>query len=199
LITPKNKTIFTLAALGFLIIHFTATFFYVAPPSWTGERFKNYSNYYMLPLFHQSWSLFAPSPPMVNKKVNLKIMDEKGNINTEILFDDFIKWHDKVRMGASGRFVMLRGNTLHSVYATYEHLKSTVKDPFIRLSQFRSSATGKTYRHLVKNWVEYKYPELKNENYKVESEIVFENYKNYILTDKYESDTLKITYGFKNK
>jgi len=181
LITTKNRNIFTVAAIGFLVLHFTATFFYVAPPSWTGERFKIYSNYYMLPLFHQSWSLFAPSPPMVNKKVNLKITKEDGKVYSVVLFDDFIQWHEKVRMGASGRFVMLRGNTLHSVYATHYHIQQNVRDPFDRLNQFKESASGKTFRHMVKNWIEYRYPELKNENYKVNSQLIFENYSNYVL------------------
>lgn len=198
MITPKNKTIFTLAGLGLLFMHFSATFFYVAPPSWTGERLKIYSGYYILPLFHQSWSLFAPAP-MVNKKVTIDIISEDGKVIKEVFFDDMIDWHEKVRMGASGRFVMLRGNTLHSVYSTYLHLKNNVKNPNQNISQFRESPSGKTFQHLIRKWVEYKYPELKKEKYKVKANLIFEDYRNFESNGTFVSDTFNITYVFKNK
>lgn len=198
MITPKNKTIFTLAGLGFLILHFTATFFYVAPQAWTGNRFKIYSGYYILPLFHQSWSLFAPAP-MVNKKVTIDIITSDGKVISEIFFNDFSDWHEKVRMGASGRFVLLRGNILHSVYSTFIHLKKNVKNPNQNIAQFRASPSGKTFQHLVKQWIEFRFPELKNERYKVKAQFIFEDYQNFENRKFFLSDTFNITYSFKNK
>lgn len=198
LINPKNKTIFTLAGLGFLFLHFSATFFYVAPPSWTGQRLKNYSGYYILPLFHQGWSLFAPAP-MVNKKVTIDIITKDSIVKSEVFFDEMIEWHNKVRMGASGRFVMLQGNTLHSVYQTFLYLKENVKNPNQNISQFKESVTGKTFQYLIRKWVEFKYPELKDDEYKIRAQLVFEDYQNFEEEGNFVSDTFNITYGFKNK
>ncbi len=196
MITPENKKYFSLAALAFLFIHFTCTFIYVAPWSWTGERLKIYSGYYMLPLFHQSWSLFAPSPPMINKKVVVKIIDENGNEREEIFMNDFKESHNSVRIGASSRFVMLGGNTLHSVYATWEYLEKNVKDPRQKKIQFSESASGKSFKRLVSQWLRYKNPDW-NESYKYQVivEFTFENYSNYIADGKTKIRKFKI--GFK--
>lgn len=197
MITPKNKKIFTLAALGFLVLHFTATFFYVAPVSWTTQRFKNYSNLYMLPLFHQGWSLFAPSPPTVNKKTNLVIIFPDGRKQKEILFHDFMEAHHTYRAGISGRFSLLRGNTMHTFYDNYIHYKNYVKDPKKNMSYLKKSPGGKTLKHLIEKWVEYRYPELKNQNYRVEADMIFENYKDYLKTEQIKRDTVRMSFNYK--
>lgn len=196
MITPKNKTIFTLAALGFLVLHFTATFFYVAPLSWTGQRFKNYSNFYMLPLFHQGWSLFAPSPPMVNKKTNLTIVFPDGSQKEEVLFSDFVESHHTYRAGISGRFSLLRGNTMHTFYENYIHYQNYVKDPKKNLNYLKSSPGGKALKHLIGKWVEYRYPQLKDQSYQVKSELIFENYKDYLKEERIKRDTVHMQFNY---
>jgi hypothetical protein len=196
LINQKNKLIFSLAGISFLVIHFTATFFYVAPVEWTGNRLKSYSSFYILPLFHQQWSLFAPSPPTMNKKVKLTVTKENKETETVELFDNHQSWHDLIRFGASGRFILLKGNVLYSVHAEYAHYYELMKNKSDAVKELKKSMGGKAFKNLVKVWLENRFENLRDEKYRVDAEIIFENHKGTTEKRQMKSDTIHLIYQF---
>lgn len=72
---PKSKKTIRLLvvfALLFLFFHFVMTLVYCFPNRKVPETFRQVSNEYMVPFFHQGWQLFAPDVPLYFGKVYFK-------------------------------------------------------------------------------------------------------------------------------
>jgi hypothetical protein len=65
-----------------LIFHFVFIFIYASPFKTTNLKLSGYSQKYVYPLFHQSWSLFVPVP--TNK--NYLFVKTNNNSKWELLF-----------------------------------------------------------------------------------------------------------------
>nr|WP_255216322.1 DUF5819 family protein [Pseudenhygromyxa sp. WMMC2535] len=64
---PRIVTCLGLLALAF---HFTVTAIYINPISVIGLAWSTEINAYLEPLFRQRWSLFAPNPPMLDRRLD---------------------------------------------------------------------------------------------------------------------------------
>lgn len=61
--------------IGLLLWHFTMTLVYISPRNFFYPVVNTMSDAYMLPFFHQSWSLFAPDPPRYEKSLQYKVKE----------------------------------------------------------------------------------------------------------------------------
>ena len=51
------------------LLHVLLVFLYVAPPNVVSQRYSSQINSWILPLFEQSWRLFAPDPEAVTRQI----------------------------------------------------------------------------------------------------------------------------------
>ncbi|MBV1858158.1 MAG: hypothetical protein KUG77_07070 [Nannocystaceae bacterium] len=71
----------TLVCSSVLILHFVATCVFLMPLSILGVHFGSTVNRYMVPLFQQRWSLFAPDPPLRNVFLHFQCEQENGEMS----------------------------------------------------------------------------------------------------------------------
>lgn len=62
------------------IIHIYNTFIYNLPDNPYKEKHSKYSDFYMLPLFEQNWTLFAPTPVKTNNTINVRYADSEEQL-----------------------------------------------------------------------------------------------------------------------
>lgn len=65
--TPRNRTI----GIGLVLLHTALVLAYTLPKQLVPQRIQGVSVAYVRPLFHQSWQLFAPDPPMCSCEVEV--------------------------------------------------------------------------------------------------------------------------------
>lgn len=93
-----------LAGVGlvFLTIHFTATLIYLNPVSIVGLVWRQPVVSYLEPLFRQRWSLFAPEPPLLDRRLDYQC-DVDGEISEWVSrSDDLLDTHARTRFGPAG-------------------------------------------------------------------------------------------------
>ena len=73
---PRKTLVLTLSSIltAVLLFHFAIVFIYLSPDNPVRDRYWDWIERYMTPLFTQNWNLFAPNP--VNRHENLPIRFE---------------------------------------------------------------------------------------------------------------------------
>lgn len=82
----RGKRIFVVAAALFTAIHIFASFLWIAPASGLRQLFPGDSlQNYMIPMFGQSWSVFAPNPINGDYKLEIRavILEDGEEVETE--------------------------------------------------------------------------------------------------------------------
>ncbi|MEZ4936539.1 MAG: DUF5819 family protein [Crocinitomicaceae bacterium] len=102
--------------LGFLILHFSATFLFTSPlKNHENENIHYVVNGYMHPLFWQNWSLFVPAPKD-NKKIEIAFKEEKGYTEFKDPLENAYRVFKWLRYGPEGKIILGFDNTLWWVY-----------------------------------------------------------------------------------
>ena len=77
-VTPRFKRNIALTGAALFVLHFVVVVLYVLPHSWFPEPVNTATYHYMVPMFHQNWSIFAPEPPLTNDRLYYRVQDESG-------------------------------------------------------------------------------------------------------------------------
>lgn len=81
---PLAAKIFAVAVCLVLAWHFLATYTWNASPNATREAIGDKAlTAYMIPLFGQSWSVFAPNPGSTNQSLEVRALVDKDGVETE--------------------------------------------------------------------------------------------------------------------
>ena len=78
-----SKRIISISLVGALVFHFFLVLVYCSPVKLESSKLNLISQKYVYPLFHQSWSLFVPTPKVQNEiyvRVNVKNESKKWRI-----------------------------------------------------------------------------------------------------------------------
>lgn len=106
------KRFVSLACIGFIFLHFLFVVMYSSPLNKHTTKLNFYSKAYSYPFFHQSWSLFAPTP---TKKTALHV--RFFSINTwsswSNVLQNEINQHQKNVMKGNETTVLLFSNSLN--------------------------------------------------------------------------------------
>lgn len=93
-----------IATLGliFLVFHFSFTLLYLNPISVVGLAWRKPVVGYLEPLFRQRWSLFAPDPPLLDRRIDYQC-DVGGEIGEWVSrSEDLLHTHARTRLGPAG-------------------------------------------------------------------------------------------------
>lgn len=90
-----------LAAVGLLLIavHFMLTAVYLNPVSVIGLAWQRPSAAYLEPLLRQRWALFAPDPPLVDRRLDYQCERGPWHSRSDVLLET----HARRRFGPAGR------------------------------------------------------------------------------------------------
>ncbi|MFV8750026.1 DUF5819 family protein [Nannocystaceae bacterium ST9] len=93
----------TVACLAVLTVHFTITAVYLNSVSVVGLHWRNEALAYLEPLFRQRWTLFAPDPPLLDRRLDYQC--DRDGVETEWLSrgDELLESHAGRRFGPAGR------------------------------------------------------------------------------------------------
>ncbi|MCA9682280.1 MAG: hypothetical protein KC457_08800 [Myxococcales bacterium] len=91
--------------LGLLVIvfHFTLTAVYINPVSVIGLRWRVTVTDYLEPLFRQRWSLFAPNPPMLDRRLDYQCEVDGDEGLWLSRSDDLLETHARWRFSPAAR------------------------------------------------------------------------------------------------
>jgi hypothetical protein len=138
-VNQKNKIIAGWIAFFFVIFHITALFIFASPPGFGLKAGKKIVSPYVVPLFEQTWSMFAPCP-VVTGKLKIKIQYEDHETDWFYSIDNSRKWHSYLRGSHHGDLVILESN-----------LVSWLK---VDLNDFNLGLDGSVPRHLTSTFKE---------------------------------------------
>ncbi len=112
--TLSLKRLVSLICLCIILLHFSLLFIYSSPLNKQTTKLNFYSTVYSYPFFHQSWSLFAPTP---TKKTDLYVRyftNNKWSSWANILQNEINKHQHNV-MAGNETTVLLFSNSLNYV------------------------------------------------------------------------------------
>jgi hypothetical protein len=101
---PDRRLPRVIATLGllFLVFHFSFTLLYLNPISVVGLAWRKPVIGYLEPLFRQRWSLFAPDPPLLDRRIDYQC-DVGGKVGEWVSrSEDLLHTHARTRLGPAG-------------------------------------------------------------------------------------------------
>lgn len=104
-----QRALFTYIGLAVLMVHFTALCVYTRPGGHSGTKPDYIAGAWVYPWFHQSWSLFAPTPSC-NYSVYVVTA---GNTEARDVFDELVGLHQTNRLAGYGPVLIALSNTIH--------------------------------------------------------------------------------------
>ena len=108
----KNKIIVGWLAFLFVVFHLSALFIFASPPQFGLQKGKKAVSPYVVPLFEQTWTMFAPCP-VVTGKMKMKITYDSGDTEWFYPAENSRHWHQYLRGSHHGDLVILESNLLH--------------------------------------------------------------------------------------
>jgi hypothetical protein len=138
--------------LAYLAIHFIATVCYVAPESAVPNRLRGYATWYMMPVFHQQWDLFAPTPPKTSHEIHYRFRNKKGEWSKWIDPGKEIREaHHLFRIGYPGKLYITYFNLLYYL-ANEVHTYRKEKHPAVLDDNFAKTYSYKAIIHYLKRY-----------------------------------------------
>lgn len=135
--------------IGLLLWHFAMTLVYISPRNFFNPFINTVSDAYMLPFFHQSWSLFAPDPPRYEKSLQYKV---KVNDVWKEWIDpgsELLQKHDACRLSPDNILFRVNQNTAWRLWHDVEEVMPAVlkrfPDTLSYLKQSRAFHTAVYY------------------------------------------------------
>lgn len=77
----RRTTLLSVVCAVVLVAHFLATVVFLMPLSIVGVRFGSAAHRYIVPVFQQRWSLFAPDPPLQNVFLHFQCKQSDGAVS----------------------------------------------------------------------------------------------------------------------
>ncbi|PCJ84828.1 MAG: hypothetical protein COA57_08510 [Flavobacteriales bacterium] len=110
-----------LAILLVFVFHFSATLIYLSDGKFTPYRVNFWVGQYMLPLFHQSWKMFAPEPPTGSIRFYYRCkLKDAGWVKWKDANFELVYKHQSNRFSHYGKkFAMLQQISRHLEYEYY--------------------------------------------------------------------------------
>lgn len=117
----KRNRFYGIGALLFISIHFGFIFMYAAPPKVTNKSVQSVVSGYVLPVFQQTWNLFAPCP-IINSYTEVAFQfDEKKRTDWIRVGEDALNKHALTKVLHFGELVLIESNLMHDVnYGLHE-------------------------------------------------------------------------------
>lgn len=91
------------AGLLFLTVHFVFTAIYINPISVIGLAWRVPITAYLEPLFRQRWSLFAPDPPMLDRRLDYQCEVDGQSSEWVSRSEDLLETHARWRFSPAAR------------------------------------------------------------------------------------------------
>lgn len=148
-----------------MLLHFTLVFIYANPVSHPKNKTDYWSEYYVYPFFHQSWSLFAP-PPTSNYKLFV-YYENKGLKQTE-LYSDILADHQANRFKGYESLILALSNSIY-YFEKYAELNPKAEGPI------RNDTYFKMIEQFSTNYLQWKH---KIKLKRVQLILISENIKN---------------------
>lgn len=123
--TKKIRLILAFLGLGFLFLHFSATYLFTSPlKNHKNENIHYVVNGYMYPLFWQNWSLFVPAPKD-NKRIEISFReDDQKYAEYENPLDTYFSVFRWLRYSPQGKIILGFDNALWWVYSDLRKLST---------------------------------------------------------------------------
>jgi hypothetical protein len=99
----RLSRVITALGLVFLVVHFTFTTIYLNPVSVIGLAWREPVNSYLEPLFRQRWSLFAPDPPMLDRRLDYQCEVDGEHGEWLSRSEDLLATHARWRFSPAAR------------------------------------------------------------------------------------------------
>ena len=109
--SKRNKRIAGWIAFLFVCFHVSALFIFASPQNFGLNKGKKVVAPYVVPLFEQTWSMFAPCP-LVTGKLKVKIEYQDKTIDWFYPVNNSRKWHSYLRASHHGDLVILEANLI---------------------------------------------------------------------------------------
>jgi hypothetical protein len=90
--TIKNKIWLGWCAFLFVVFHFTCLFFSALPSRFSNQKMKQVADFYIEPVFSQSWGMFVPTP-IIDGHVEIKFYFEQDSTDWIAPTEDARKIH----------------------------------------------------------------------------------------------------------
>ena len=108
----KNKILAGWIAFIFVVFHLSALFIFASPPQFGFQKGKKFVSPYVVPLFEQTWAMFAPCP-VATGKFKMKITYDSGETEWFYPGETASDWHQYLRGSHHGDLVILESNLLY--------------------------------------------------------------------------------------
>ncbi len=181
----RNKKWLGRGAFLFVIFHFVTLLITIFPTSFTSEKAQRISNYYVSPLFSQSWSMFAPCP-LTDNYLEYKLYFDGDSTELIKPSETNFKFHSVLRLTHHGDLAVGEYNLLYWIKLELDQLRikpnQTLNDD--ELQKFKQS-DGSFY---LKNYLNG--ASLNTIGEKADSSTFILNYYN-VKTNETNSYTLK--------
>jgi hypothetical protein len=142
--SESGLTRFTLMLISFLLFHFGMTLIYISPKKFTPDFLDQLSQWYIAPVFDQSWALFAPDPPLREKELWYRILSESGWSDWQNPGAALLEKHDAFRLSNASILYRINQNTAwHLWQSHYQLSENTAATDSLMLSSFGYQVAAK--------------------------------------------------------
>ena len=117
----RNKKWLGRGAFLFVIFHFVTLLITIFPASFTSEKAQTVSNYYVSPLFSQSWSMFAPCP-LTDNYLEYKLYFDGDSTELIKPSETNFKFHSVLRFTHHGDLAVGEYNLLYWIKLELDQL-----------------------------------------------------------------------------
>jgi len=146
----KKKIWLGWLAFSFVIFHFATILITTFPEKFTSPTAQKLSNYYVTPLFSQTWNMFTPCP-LTQNTLKFKLYFDSETTQLIVPSTNYSKYHSKYRFTHHGDLAVGESNLLFWIQLDLDKLN--IK-PNRKLLQYQKDAFYKTRGYfLLKNYL----------------------------------------------
>lgn len=146
----KKKIWLGWLAFSFVIFHFGTIFITTFPENYTSPIAQKLSNYYVTPLFSQTWNMFTPCP-LTQNTLKFKLYFDDDTTQLIVPSTDYFKYHSIFRFTHHGDLAVGESNLLFWIQLDLDELNI---EPNRKLLHNQKDAFYKTRGYfLLKNYL----------------------------------------------
>lgn len=120
------------------------TLVYVSPKKFTPHFIDQLSQWYIAPVFDQSWALFAPDPPLREKTLWYRTQSESGWSEWQNPGEELLRKHDAFRLSNASILYRINQNTAwHLWQSHYQLSENTAANDSLMMVSFGFQVAAK--------------------------------------------------------
>ncbi|TVR39074.1 MAG: hypothetical protein EA392_07695 [Cryomorphaceae bacterium] len=109
-------------------MHFGATLVYVSPQRYFPSSLSQWVTAYMAPQFHQTWSLFAPDPPTVEKSIEFRVFAQGEWRGWSDPGAELLEAHDAFRLSQASILFRINQNVAWRLWNDHQRWEDLSKN-----------------------------------------------------------------------